>query len=191
MSNGTVVAFLGSPRKNGRTAAMLAETLAGAKSAGMLVKEYWLNDPGVRGCQACDWCRKQYGCATKDYLAPMYGEIAEASAVVFASPCYFFQISAQAKAWLDRSFPMIAGEGGTFEPRQPGKKVVALYTQGHPDAALAGPMIDGMGKVFAMYGWTVTATLLAAGMDMKGTPSFNDLLRQAREAGVALAGGKG
>ena len=187
MSNGTVVAFLGSPRKNGRTAALLASALAGAKSAGMVAKEYHLNDPGVRGCQGCNKCRDEYGCALQDALSPMYADIAAASAVVFATPNYYYQISGQAKLWLDRTLPMLGGNACGFHPRQPGKNVLALYTQGNPDVAISGPMIEGMNKVFAMYGWTVAASLVASGADMEGTPTFDALLRQAREAGATLA----
>lgn len=126
MATGKVIVFLGSPRKNGYTTALAREAGRGVKNAGLTVKEYDLNDKGVRGCQGCYYCREQYGCSVKDYLAPMYGDLAEARAVVVASPIYFYQITGQTKLWLDRMFPMIDGE---FNPRLPGKKAVTIFSQ--------------------------------------------------------------
>jgi len=166
----------------------MAEAISGAESAGMTVKVYHLNDPGIRGCQACHACRERYGCATEDYLTPMYDDLSQASAVIFASPNYYFQITGQAKLWLDRTLPLLGEDSsGGFQSRFPGKKVVALYSQGNPDVTISRGMIDGMNKVFDLYGWTVIACLVATGKATEGTPAFNDLLWQAHEAGAALA----
>ena len=190
MPDESIVTFLGSPRENGRTAKLLTEVVAGAQSVGMYVKKYHLNDSAIKGCQNCGYCRTKYGCPTKDGLTQMYDDIAAATAVVFATPCVFFQISGQSKLWLDRTFPMIGGVPGARHPQVPGKKVIALYTQGTTDADMFRPVIEGMNRIFGTYGWTVTACLLASGGDVEGTPSFKELLRQAHAAGAALAGPK-
>lgn len=47
-----IVAFLGSPRKNGYTAKLINRILDGAKSEGAEVIVYDLNAEGIKGCQA-------------------------------------------------------------------------------------------------------------------------------------------
>jgi multimeric flavodoxin WrbA len=37
----------------------------------------------------------------------MYEAINEADAIVFGSPIYYYQITGQARVWLDRTFPML------------------------------------------------------------------------------------
>ncbi len=88
MTMSKTILFLGSPRKHGYTTTLAREAGRGAEEAGLEVKEYDLNDSGIRGCQGCYHCRETYGCATKDYLAPMYQDITEARAIIIASPIY-------------------------------------------------------------------------------------------------------
>jgi multimeric flavodoxin WrbA len=46
-----VIAINGSPRKNGNTATMLKEVLAGAADAGAETRFIHLNDLDMKGCQ--------------------------------------------------------------------------------------------------------------------------------------------
>ncbi len=186
MANGMVVTFLGSPRKNGYTTALAREAGRGAAAAGLEVKEYDLNDDGVRGCQGCYYCREHYGCSVKDYLAPMYGDIAKAKAVVVASPIYFYQITGQAKVWLDRMFPMIDGE---FNPRQPGKKALSIFSQHQEDPNAFKPSMDWLNDVLEGFGWDLVASLACCGEPAEDSAEYADMLQQAYAAGAALAKG--
>ena len=63
--------------------------ISGAKDAGMEVITYYLNDDGIKGCQSCFYCRANDGCAIKDNLQTMYGEIAACDGIVESFPIYF------------------------------------------------------------------------------------------------------
>ena len=67
-----IVAFLGSPRKNGYTAKLINRILDGAKAEGAEIITYDLNAEGIKGCQGCFYCRDHEDCATRDALYPMY-----------------------------------------------------------------------------------------------------------------------
>ncbi|MDR2179245.1 MAG: flavodoxin family protein [Synergistaceae bacterium] len=177
-----IVVFAGSPRENGTTARLIDEAVKGARSAGAEVKIYDLNADGVKGCQGCFYCRSHEGCATKDYLQPMYEDIKQSDAVIFSSPIYFYDVTGQVKMWIDRLFPVI---GADFKPRYPGKKVLALYSQGSPD------LYQGVAKkvqdIFAGFGWTVTESLFCSGTTNAGDAALtDDLLKRTFAAGKAL-----
>ncbi len=110
-----VLAFVGSPHKEGVIARLVQAVGKGVFTHGPRVKYYDLNDPDFRGCQGCFYCWENEGCSVWDHLQPVYEEIKDAPGIIFGSPIYFHGITGQAKMWIDRMFPMIAGDD--FAPR--------------------------------------------------------------------------
>ena len=93
----TVIAFLGSPRKNGASTQLVIKAIEGAKAAGAEVVIYDMNDDEIKGCQCCYYCRAHEGCATKDKLQPMYEQIKEADGIIASFPIFFHNINSQGK----------------------------------------------------------------------------------------------
>lgn len=185
MNFGKVLIFNGSPRKNGHTSKLLGELSNSAQKAGAEVKEYNLSHPGVKGCQSCFYCRTHEGCSILDPLQSMYEEIKTASGIVFGSPIYFYQITGQAKQWLDRMFPMIDMKGSTPVPRYPGKKTVTVFAQGNADKEAFSASIQSFNNFFTAFGWTVLGSLTCAGTS-QNIPDLQDLLAQAYTLGFSL-----
>jgi multimeric flavodoxin WrbA len=165
---------------------LVDEALKGARSAGAeIIGEYDLNADGIRGCQGCFYCRTHEDCSVKDYLYPMYEGLKKADGIVFSSPIYFYDITGQAKVWVDRLFPVI---GTKFEARRPGKKVLALYSQGNEDGNLYQGVIRKTGDIFTSLGWAVTDSILCYGTTAsKETAITDELLKRAFAAGATLA----
>ena len=178
-----IVAFLGSPRKNGYSTQLVHHVLEGAKATGAEVVIYDLNDEGVRGCQGCFYCRNHEGCATKDKLQPMYEDIKAAVGIVAGFPIYFGTISGQAKLWIDRMYPML-GDG--HKPRYPGKRVVTIYAQANGDNSLFADAIKSGNRLFEMYGWDLAESLLVYGDVAPDFTLPKELLDRAYEAGKQL-----
>lgn len=104
-----VLAFNGSPRKNGNTAAMLTHALKGAESEGAAIALIHLYDLKYTGCISCFACKlkdeKSYGrCRVKDDLYPVFEKIEQADALIFGSPIYFGQVSGMMHSFLERLF---------------------------------------------------------------------------------------
>jgi len=180
-----VVAFMGSPRKDGYSAKLLAQVIKGAKSKGAEVIEFDLNDPEVRGCQGCFYCRTHDGCAVNDYLQPMYEAINQADAVVFASPIYYYQITGQAKVWIDRTFPMV---GANFAPRHAGKKAITIFTQGGAKPEIGAAGVKFVNDVFAGYGWELEDSIHCCGTSDLAAAAFDELSVRAFKDGENLIG---
>ena len=181
-----IVVFNGSPRKNGYTAKLLAQVVNGAKSKGAEVIEFNLNDPGISGCIGCYYCRTHDGCAVKDYLQPMYKAIDEADAIVFSSPIYYYQITGQAKVWLDRTFPLIEHDGHTITPRHPGKNVITIFAQGGSDPKIGAEGIKYITNIFESYGWKLEDSIHFCGTNNPDLQKFEELSLKAFKDGENL-----
>ena len=77
----------GSPHKNGTTALLANEFIAGAEEAGGQVVRFDAAFKNVHPCIACEKCHSgNGGCAFKDDMERLNPELLEADAVVFISP---------------------------------------------------------------------------------------------------------
>lgn len=97
-----VIAFLGSPRKNGNTELLLKEAIRAVEDSGHGVRLFNLNLMNIKPCQNCGGCEETGMCIIEDDMASVASAIREAERIVLASPVFFFGLSAQAKIMIDR-----------------------------------------------------------------------------------------
>jgi multimeric flavodoxin WrbA len=97
-----VIAFLGSPSKGGNTELLLKETIRAIEDSGITVQVFNLNLMNIMPCQNCGGCDETGVCIYDDDMTQIYEAIRTADRVVLASPIFFFGLSAQAKAMVDR-----------------------------------------------------------------------------------------
>jgi len=126
-----IVALNGSSRKRGSTAAMLDAFLEGVAASGADVEVervdlFGLDYKGCRGCLGCNSrAAKKVGCVQRDGASELLDRMREADGIVFASPIYFWEISAQLRAVLERYlYP------GKLDHHQ---EVEAIYTMNQPE----------------------------------------------------------
>ena len=81
--------------------------LKGAQAQGAETEIFNLNQMDIAPCQACMHCKENQGeCATDDDMQEVYAKLREADAFVLGSPVYMWQMSAQAKLFTDRLYPL-------------------------------------------------------------------------------------
>jgi multimeric flavodoxin WrbA len=97
-----VVAFLGSPRRDGNTELLLKETIKGMEESGSSVHTFILNEMDILPCQNCGGCDETGTCVYEDDMLQIYDAIRTADRIILASPVFFFSVSAQAKIMIDR-----------------------------------------------------------------------------------------
>ncbi len=104
----------GSPRKNGNTAKLLQQAMAGAREAGAEVELVNLYDRSLnyKGCMSCFACKIKGGkkgvCSFKDDLQPILQKAVEADVLVVGSPNYCSYPSAMLRAFMERLvFPAV------------------------------------------------------------------------------------
>jgi multimeric flavodoxin WrbA len=97
-----VLGIFGSPRRGGNTEALLKEYLRGCRDAQAEAEEVYLRDLKITPCLEIYACRKDGKCPIRDDMQNLYGKISETDILVLASPIFFYTVSAQAKAFIDR-----------------------------------------------------------------------------------------
>jgi multimeric flavodoxin WrbA len=101
-----VLILQSSPRANGNTAWMAEEYKKAAEAAGHEVTLVNVAKKKVAGCLACEYCHNagKGTCIQKDDMQELYPLMAEAEAIVLASPIYYFTMNAQIQAPIQRMY---------------------------------------------------------------------------------------
>lgn len=92
-----------SPRRGGNSDTLCDEFLRGAREAGHTVEKIFLRDKAIGYCTGCSICSlHQKPCPQQDDMAEILEKMVAAEVIVMATPVYFYTMSAQMKALLDR-----------------------------------------------------------------------------------------
>jgi len=93
-----------SPRKGSNTEILVGEALAGAKEAGADVEIVTVVGKDIKPCDACETCFKTGKCHIKDDMQDIYPKLSEADGIIFGSPSYNRNVTAQATAIMNRCY---------------------------------------------------------------------------------------
>jgi multimeric flavodoxin WrbA len=106
-----ILVLEGSPRK-GNTSVVTDWVLAGMGKGNKVtrVKLCELNIHPCRECFTCTSSKKKAGCAQEDDMVDLYDKMIDADLVVWASPIFCWNVTAQTKMALDRCFALLTGE---------------------------------------------------------------------------------
>lgn len=97
-----MLAIMGSPRKKGNTDLLLDEAIKGAKSQGAKVEKLVVEKATIAGCLEDYHCEKDGNCSIRDDMDEVYPKLLEVDAVIVASPIFFYGLTSQLKALIDR-----------------------------------------------------------------------------------------
>lgn len=126
------LALNGSPRKDGNTHILLQEVLNPLEAEGWEVELVQVGGRKIAGCIACYKCfanQDQRCSVNTDGFNDMYEKILAADALIFGSPTYFSDVSADLKAVLDRAGLTSLANGGLLRGKI-GAAVVAVRRGG-------------------------------------------------------------
>lgn len=104
-----VVLLQGSARKKGNTAKALTWLEEALLTLGHEVEPIYLNSKNLKGCLGCAKCKEhpdEVGCVQTDDIQDILEKMVTAQAVVFASPLYFWGVTSQLKAVIDRTYSL-------------------------------------------------------------------------------------
>lgn len=127
-----VVAFNGSARRDGNTAALIKEAFAPLEKQGIETELVQLARKDIRGCIVCYKCftNQDKHCSVKnDAVNECIAKMLEADGIILASPTYFTDVTSEMKALIDRA-GMVAKANGDMFKRKVGAAVVAARRGG-------------------------------------------------------------
>ena len=97
-----IVVLQGSPNRTGSTNILVEEFSKGAKEAGHSVQRFDVAAMNVNPCIGCVACGYEGPCVQKDDNQKIREAILAADMLVFATPLYYYGMSAQLKIVIDR-----------------------------------------------------------------------------------------
>ena len=97
-----IVILQGSPNLKGSTGILAEKFTMGAEEAGHKVKRLDLSKMNIKPCTGCVACGYEGPCVQKDDNEILKKEILGADMIVFATPLYYYGMSAQLKIAVDR-----------------------------------------------------------------------------------------
>ena len=175
-----IIVLIGSVRKGGNTE-MLAKAFADGAGRRHDVELVSVADYRIRPCLGCNSCYSDEGhrCVQQDDMAVIYGKLMEADTVVVASPVYFYGISAQLKALVDRLHTPMRNEFGI---KRLGLILVGAATL--PD--LFDPILLQYRMILRFFHLEDIGTVLVSSAKDKGDVLRGDGIKHAYELGNAL-----
>jgi len=97
-----VLGIMGSPRIKGNTDLLLDEALKGAQSQQAEVEKLVVDKLRIGPCREYYGCLRDGNCVIRDDMDDIYPRLLEADGIIVASPMFFYGLSAQLKALIDR-----------------------------------------------------------------------------------------
>ena len=172
-----IVILSGSPRKNGNTNLLCRQFQKGAEEAGHSVRFIPLAEKRIGFCRACDVCMRNGGaCIQKDDMENIHCAFQQADVVVLATPVYFYGVSAQMKACIDRTYPIWQHLGR--------KEVYYIVSAGLGEDIIARSLgdLDGFVEHFEQY--EIKGRLDASNVMEAGAVRTLPVMEAAYQAGL-------
>jgi len=189
-----IVGIMGSPRRNSNTEILLDAALSGAAQCGATTQKVQVCELNVRPCLERYHCAVDGNCSIQDDMSRLYDALVLADCIILASPVFFYGLSSQAKALVDRCQALWVRRYvlKSWNPDTEARKG-ALIAVG----ATKGPrLFDGV-LLTAKYFFDAVGVrhfdqLLVRGIDARAqVRDYPDYVEQAVEMGRRLAAGTG
>ena len=175
-----VLGILGSPRIGGNSDILLEQALTGAKDAGGEVEKIVLSKKKISGCLDCGKCNETGVCAVKDDMLEIHKKILEVDVVIHSVPVYFWAMTSQMKAYLDRWCAFFDAEWQlqkAYRPKMKGKKIGLITLCGDPDVSTADPIVHSF-KNTCQFSGLKLLEVVQASATVKGEIANNKVVKK-------------
>lgn len=175
-----ITVITGSPHKRGTTALLADKFIAGATEAGHDVYRFDAAFEDVKPCLSCGYCtRNESECVYKDSMSKLNDKLFESDMVVFVTPIYYFTMSAQMKAAVDRLHANNAKLSGN-------KKAMLFAASALADDGTMEGLQKTYEAILSYLNWKDAGMLFAKGCPTREVIETTDYPQQAYEMGKAV-----
>jgi len=187
-----IVAIMASPRGGGNTATLVEALLEGARGAGAIAVRFDPAKTDISDCDADRACLEsaEAPCILNDDMQAIYAALRGADAWVFATPIYFWHVTAPMKRLIDRLYAFYTEEGGWRLGLQGKRKGAVIVVQADPGSEtperVAGYLTQVLRDLNVETVGAIAEGSLGGPEDAAKRP---DLLERARELGRRLGEG--
>ncbi len=188
-----LVHLSGSPRRGGNSDTVAQRFLDRCRDNGAAITSYHLNTLTYKGCQGCNGCKTGADkCIVLDDLEKVLDDVFGADLVVFSSPVYYGDVSAQLKGFIDRTYSYL--RPGYVSKKHPSrlerrKPLVFILAQGHRSSAMYDDIIPRYSAIFHWTGFAETHPLRVVDVYHRGDiDKRDDIFIQAEHLADRLMG---
>ena len=175
-----ITVLVGSPRMGGNTETLADALVAGASAAGAEVVKYTLRGKKIAPCVNCDYCHTHDRCAIDDSMTEVYDLLLKTDVLVFATPVYFYTMSAQLKALLDRLYNPVRA-------KLPIRATALLAVCADDTQRAFDPLRATFAAIEDFLSWKRIGEVTVDSVEKKGDILGNEALAKARALGAKLA----
>jgi arsenate reductase len=166
----------GSPRKKGNSDLLLAMFMDELHQRGAATHTIQVTRQNIEPCKELTVCEKKGYCPIDDDMGrEIYGLLRQADIVVAASPIFFYNVTAQLKALIDRCQTLWARKYA-LKLKDPGYAVRRGFLLG-VGATRGKQLFDGM-HLTAKYFFDAAAAAYAGSLTFHGVEGRGDILNQ-------------
>jgi multimeric flavodoxin WrbA len=185
-----VLVLAASPRRNGNSTILALKAAEGVKAEGGEADVVEIGHLKIAPCNACDSCitTPEAGCIIKDDMQPLYPKIRAAHGIIFATPVYWFNMSAQMKLVIDRAYAI--QDKGCFAFT--GKDVGVILTYGDENVFASGGInaLRSFQDIFAFVKANLVGTVYGSANKAGEVQTNQELLQKACDLGKKLVNPK-
>jgi multimeric flavodoxin WrbA len=181
-----VLGVLGSPRMGGNSDILLEEALKGARDGGAEMEKIVLCQKKVAGCLDCQKCNETGLCVIQDDMPEIHKKILEAEAVIHSVPVYFWAMTAQMKAYLDRWCAFFDEEWKWhkhYYPKLNRKKIGLITVCGDADVHTADPIVHSFRTTCQFTKLNFIGTVMASASGKGEIAGDERAMKEAYELG--------
>lgn len=175
-----VMVITGSPHKTGTSALLADKFIEGAQESGHEVTRFDAAFESVKPCMACEYCSSHNGeCVYKDSMNLLNKKIVETELIVFVTPLYYYGMSAQLKAVIDRFHAVNSKISG-------GKKTMLLATSYGDDDWTMVALEKMYESMLLFLNWQDVGKLFAIGAPVREVIEQMEYPKRAYEMGKTI-----
>jgi multimeric flavodoxin WrbA len=185
-----VLGIMGSPRIGGNSDILLSQALAGAKDAGAEVEKIILDGKHISGCKDCKKCNKMGVCPIQDDMGEIQKKILEAYAVIHSVPVYFWSMTSQMKAYLDRWCVFFDAQWRwqqVYYSKMRGKRIGLITVCGDPNVHTADPIVHSFKSTAEMTKLTWLGAVMVSAAEKGDIANDEATNKEAFELGRRAA----
>lgn len=122
------IAIVGSPRRGKNTDLLVDYIIEGLQTKSIDVDKFYLDSNNLSTCKGCEACIETGSCIIQDNITLIINNMKIADGYIFASPSYNYNMTAQMKALIDRTFCLNDYHNGWKSRLSPNKKAIIAAT---------------------------------------------------------------
>lgn len=174
-----ILVLTGSPRKHGNSNTLADHFIRGAKDSGHEVVRFDAAHKNVHPCTACNSCGMNGPCVFDDDFSFVREHIINADLVTFVTPMYYFGISSQLKAVIDRFYAI----NGSIHVK---KQAVLLMTYANDSKKDESPILSHYDTLLNYLGWEDAGRIVVPGVWLEGSINRTPFLEHEYRLGRGL-----